>query len=260
MAILNVTPDSFWAGSRVHRSIPDLLERAEQALREGAAILDVGGMSTRPGAAEIAEREELERVLPAIQALARTFPGAKISIDTYRASVAQACLDAGACMVNDVSGGTFDASMMATVAARHVPYVLTHTPGKPEVMQTMTHYDEPIEDVVFRFFTEQLIHLRALGINDVILDPGFGFGKTTDQNYRLLKSLHQFKALGLPILAGISRKGMIWKPLGVSAEESLPGTIAAHVLALQQGVAMLRVHDVEAARQAIAIAEQYRQA
>jgi dihydropteroate synthase len=260
MAILNTTPDSFWSGSRVHRSIPQLLERAEQALQQGADILDVGGMSTRPGAIEIPVKEELERIVPAIKALALAFPQTPLSVDTYRAEVAQAALDEGAALVNDVSGGTFDPNLFQLVAQRRVPYVLTHTPGKPSVMQEMTHYNEPIEDVVFRFFTQQLVALRQLGINDVILDPGFGFGKTQEQNYRLLKNLHQFAVLNLPILAGLSRKGMIWKALGVTPEDALPGTIVAHVLALQQGVSLLRVHDVEAARQAIAIVEQFNQA
>ena len=260
MAILNATPDSFYEGSRMHRSLPNLVEKARQAHRDGAAILDIGGMSTRPGAHEIPEKEELERVLPAVKAVKDALPDARISVDTYRASVAHACLEAGAHMINDVSGGAFDPGMFEVIAAHRVPYVLMHTPGKPEEMQEMTNYDQPIEDVVFHYFTHKLAPLRALGLNDIILDPGFGFGKTIEQNYRLLKNMHQFKALNLPYLAGISRKGMIWKPLNAQPETALAGTLAAQVLALMQGASILRVHDVAEASQALTIVQLYQNA
>ncbi len=247
MGILNVTPDSFYKGSRV-KTEKALLEQAERMIREGGKILDIGGMSSRPGAEIIPEKEELKRVLPAIKAVLKQFPDALISVDTIRASVAQASVDAGACLINDVSAGRFDDKMFETIAAmKNIPYILMHMKGNsPATMQREAIYDN-IAVEILDFFIERLGILRGLGVKDVIIDAGFGFGKTIDHNFTLLKKLHVFKILEVPILAGLSRKGMIWKTLNITPEEALNGTTVLNTIALQQGANILRVHDVKAA-------------
>ena len=250
MGILNLTPDSFFAASRV-ASERDLLARAEAMLAAGAAVLDLGAYSTRPGAADIAEAEETARLLPAIAALRREFPAAFLSADTFRARVAEAAVHAGADLVNDVGGGTLDADMFATVGRLRVPYVLMHLRGTPQTMAQLTHYDDDLVLTLLRYFRDGLAALRAAGAVDVVLDPGFGFAKTAAQSHELLRRLPELQALGLPILAGLSRKRMVYGPLGLAPEAALNGTTALHMVALQGGARLLRVHDVAEAVQAV---------
>ena len=253
MGILNVTPDSFFADSRAPNVVA-LLAQAERHLSEGATILDIGGMSTRPGAEIINETTELNRIVPAIRAITRAFPKAIVSVDTFRANIARACVQEGAHIVNDISGGSLDEKMFETVADLNVPYILMHTRGTPQTMQSLTQYNDVTLEIL-DFFIERVGILRGLKVKDIILDVGFGFAKNTAQNFELLKKLHVFKILECPILAGISRKGMIWKTLGITPEESLNGTTAAHIFALQGGAKILRVHDVKAAIETIRIFE-----
>ncbi|MFT4062246.1 MAG: dihydropteroate synthase [Edaphocola sp.] len=257
MGILNATPDSFYTKGR-QNTIAAHLENAGAMLRQGAAVIDVGGMSTRPSAPFVSVQEESDRVLPAIEAIAKEFPEAIISIDTYRATVAQAAVNAGAAMVNDISAGDMDADMLPTVAALNVPYIATHMQGTPHTMQQNPLY-ENIGLEVLRYFAEKLRQCTLAGIKDVILDPGFGFGKTIAHNYQLLHHLHVLQMLECPLLAGVSRKSMIYKLLDTDAEHALNGTTAVHVLALQQGAAILRVHDVAEARQCIDICQYHNQ-
>jgi dihydropteroate synthase len=251
MGILNVTPDSFYKGSRI-KTKNALLKQTERMLTEGAEIVDIGGMSSRPGAEIITEKEELSRVLPAIKAVLKEFPEALISIDTIRASVAQASIDEGARLINDITAGRFDAKMFETIAAmKNVPYILMHMKGdSPATMQRDAHYDN-IALEILDFFIEKIGILRGLGVKDIILDVGFGFGKTVDHNFTLLQKLHVFKILEIPILAGLSRKGMIWKTLNITADDALNGTTVLNTIALQQGAKILRVHDVKAAVETI---------
>lgn len=249
MGILNITPDSFYSGSRFSAT-DDALRQAEQMLSEGADFLDVGGYSTRPGATEVTENEEINRIRPIVAALARRFPQAVISVDTFRASVAKVAVSEGAHIINDVSGGQADAAMFATASALGVPYVLMHSRGTPQTMQQLTHYEDIFTELMF-FFQERILQLQQLGCRDIIIDPGFGFAKTIEQNYALLKNLSVFHQLEKPLLAGISRKSMIWKKLGTSPEEALNGTTALNTVALLQGAQILRVHDVKPAAEII---------
>ena len=250
MGILNLTPDSFFVGSRV-ASEKDLLARAEAMLTAGAAVLDLGAYSTRPGAADIAEAEETARLLPAIAALRREFPAAFLSADTFRARVAEAAVHAGADLVNDVGGGTLDADMFATVGRLRVPYVLMHLRGTPQTMAQLTNYDGDLVLELLRYFRDRLAALRTAGVVDVVLDPGFGFAKTAAQSHQLLRRLPELRMLGLPVLAGLSRKRMVYGPLGLGPEAALNGTTALHMVALQGGARLLRVHDVAEARQTV---------
>ena len=250
MGILNLTPDSFFAASRV-ASEKDLLTRAEAMLQAGAAMLDLGAYSTRPGAEDISEAEETQRLLPAVAALRKEFPQAFLSADTFRANVAAAAVAAGADMVNDVGGGTLDEAMFATVGRLRVPYVLMHLRGTPQTMAQLTHYEDDLVLTLLRYFRDGLVALRQAGAVDVVLDPGFGFAKTAAQSHELLRRLPELQALGLPILAGLSRKRMVYGPLGLAPEAALNGTTALHVVALQGGARLLRVHDVAEARQTI---------
>jgi len=254
MGILNVTPDSFYSGSRVSET-DDVLRRAEKMLEDGATFLDVGGMSSRPGAELVTEEEELKRVLPAIEAIHSRFPEALISIDTVWASVARKAVEAGACMVNDISAGRLDPKLYETVADLQVPYVLMHMQGTPRDMQRDPQYENVVEEVM-DFLTMELGKLRELGVHDVILDPGFGFGKTVAHNYTLLRELSGLQILEAPLLVGISRKSMITRVLEVSPEEALNGTTALHMVALQEGARILRVHDVKEASEVIRIFSQ----
>ncbi|RYZ22025.1 MAG: dihydropteroate synthase [Chitinophagaceae bacterium] len=249
LGILNVTPDSFFAGSRVQQEA-ELLRRAEEMLLEGALFLDIGGQSTRPGSERVGEDEELARVLPAIEAIRRNFPLALISIDTFSAKVARAAVEAGAVLVNDVSGGTLDPELVPTVAALKVPYVLMHLKGDPQTMQSEAHYTDVLTEV-FDALNRRRQELVAAGINDIIIDPGFGFAKTIAHNFRLLQQLSFFHELGCPLLVGVSRKATVYRTLGITPEEALNGSTVLHTLALQQGAQLLRVHDVKAAREAI---------
>ena len=250
MGILNLTPDSFFAASRV-ASEHDLLTRAEAMLQAGAAVLDLGAYSTRPGADDISEEEEIRRLLPAVEILREKFPQAFLSVDTFRAAVAAAAVTAGVDLVNDVGGGTLDKDMFATVGRLRVPYVLMHLRGTPQTMAKLTHYEDDLVLTLLRYFRDGLAALRQAGTVDVVLDPGFGFAKTAAQSHELLRRLPELQALGLPILAGLSRKRMVYGPLSLGPEAALNGTTALHMVALQGGARLLRVHDVAEAHQVI---------
>ncbi|TYR38150.1 dihydropteroate synthase [Sphingobacterium phlebotomi] len=249
IGILNVTPDSFYDGGK-HNSAEQALARAEQLIIEGADIIDIGAYSSRPGASPISPQEEINRAVPVIRELVRKHPHLILSIDTFRADVAEACVEAGVHIINDISGGTLDKNMFTTVARLQVPYILMHMRGTPETMQTLTDYDDIVVDVATSL-GESISTLRALGVKDIILDPGFGFAKTVDQNHELLRRVDELHYFGLPILGGISRKSMIYKKLGITPNEALTGTIALNTLLLTKGVQLLRVHDVKEARQLI---------
>lgn len=249
MGILNVTPDSFYEASR-QKSISDLLKNAEKMLNEGADILDIGGYSTRPGAQEVSLQEELQRVLPAIEAVRKHFPESIISIDTFRAKVARNAVESGADIINDISGGSLDPDMFETVAFLKVPYILTHSRGNPQTMSTLCEYENILLEIL-HFFEQKIQKLRILGIRDIIADVGFGFAKTVDQNFFILKNLSYFHTLQVPLLVGISRKSMIYKTLSITPQEALNGTTALHMFALQQGANILRVHDVKAAYETV---------
>jgi dihydropteroate synthase len=254
MGILNVTPDSFFDGGKL-ADISAVLAQAEKMLHEGASILDVGGASSRPGAVEVSASEEMQRVIPIVELLHQNFPEALLSVDTWRGAVARSAVDAGASLVNDISGGRLDAEMFDTVSQLGIPYVLMHMQGTPGDMQKSPHYEDVVT-AVLDFFIEKLEVLRRLGVKDVVLDPGFGFGKTVAHNYALLKNLYVFQnVLDLPVLAGISRKSMICKPLGVKPSGALNGTTALHMVALQQGANILRAHDVREAMEVIQLWE-----
>jgi dihydropteroate synthase len=256
MGILNITPDSFYAGSRVPTA-PKILKQAEKMFQEGASILDIGGVSTRPGAEHVSEKIEKKRVLSAINLILKEFPNAILSIDTFRSSVAREAIDAGAALVNDISASKMDADLYPTVAQLNVPYVLMHMRGTPQTMQKNTEYTDVVLEVL-DFFIAEVAKLRSLGVKDIILDPGFGFGKSIEQNYQLLNNMHVFQQLNLPILAGISRKSMIFKYLNIQSSEALCATSALNMVALQQGAKILRVHDVKEAMQVIALFDMIR--
>jgi dihydropteroate synthase len=254
MGILNITPDSFFSGSRWN-GIDNVLQQAEKMLSEGAAILDIGGMSSRPGAELVTVEEELIRVIPAIRAIHQEFPDAIISVDTIRAEVARESVANGAAMVNDISAGNLDEALLKTVAELGVPYVLMHMKGQPKDMQDEINYQD-VQLEIMDFLIQKIGELRKLNVKDIIIDVGFGFGKTVEQNYQLLKSMHQFQILGLPILAGISRKSMIYKVLETTPQNALNGTSALHMVALQQGAKILRAHDVKEALEVIRLWQQ----
>ena len=249
MGILNVTPDSFFDGGR-HNDLDHALRKAEQLLSDGVDIIDIGAYSSRAGAAVVSPDEEINRALPVIHELVKRYPDLILSIDTFRANVAEACVQAGVHLINDISGGSLDEDMFATVARLQVPYILMHMRGTPETMQTLTEYEDIAIDVATSL-GEKVAALRALGVKDIILDPGFGFSKTIEQNYELLHRVDELHYFGLPILGGISRKSMIYKKLGITPEEALTGTIALNTLLLAKGVQLLRVHDVKEAKQLV---------
>ncbi|GAA4797580.1 dihydropteroate synthase [Olivibacter ginsenosidimutans] len=245
MGILNVTPDSFFDGGE-HFALDQALDRAAVLLQEGADILDVGAYSSRPGAREISTQEEIDRLLPVVEHLVRSYPKAILSIDTFRAAVAQEAIKAGAHLINDISGGNLDEDLFDVVAALGVPYILMHSRGNPQTMQKQTTYADLIEDILAELLPK-IDQLRALGVKDIILDPGFGFAKTLTQNYELLQRIDELKILGLPILGALSRKSMIYKLLGVGPKEALNGTTVLHTILLTKGVELIRVHDVKEA-------------
>jgi dihydropteroate synthase len=255
MGILNLTPDSFFAGSRVPTDTKSVLMEAEKKIKEGADFLDLGGYSTRPGAAEISIEEEIARVIPAISEIKKNFPNTLLSVDTFRSQVAKAAIEEGAELVNDISAGNLDPEMLPLVAKLGVPYIAMHLKGTPQTMQQETDYSDLVTDVL-AYFSEKVKQLTKLGIKDVIIDPGFGFAKTREQNFELLRNLSSFKRLGLPILVGVSRKSMIYKTLEISANEALNGTTALNMFALLQGADILRVHDVKEAKETIELAAQ----
>ena len=254
MGILNVTPDSFFTGSRI--ALDKAVQTAQKMLSAGATFLDVGGYSTRPGAVDVQPAEEVDRVVPVIEAILTSFPQALISIDTFRASVARQAVGAGACLINDVSGGTLDPAMFATVAELPgVPYVLMHLRGTPQTMQSLATYSNVVTEVIDEL-AGQLTKLRAMGIHDILLDPGFGFAKTPAQNFELLSRLEAFRLFDKPILFGLSLKTTIWKTLVITADEALNGTSVLNTVALFKGVSVLRVHDVREAVEAVKLTQQ----
>lgn len=253
MGILNLTSDSFFDGGRFN-ALDKALERAKSLLNDGADIIDLGAYSTRPGAEEVSPKEEITRLVPAIEAISKEFPQAIISIDTFRAEVARATVESGAHMINDVSGGTLDALMFETIAQLDVPYILMHMRGTPKTMQQETEYEDMVRDISL-FLGERIAQLRQLGVKDIILDPGFGFAKTVEQNYMLLDRLEELHVFGLPILGAISRKSMIYKKLGTTPADALNGTTVLNTILLMKGVQMLRVHDVTAAKEAVLLTE-----
>ncbi|MGB3464278.1 MAG: dihydropteroate synthase [Cyclobacteriaceae bacterium] len=251
MGILNVTPDSFFEGSR-HQSEKTLLDKAEVMLTDGATFLDVGGYSSRPGAAEVSEEDELKRVIPAVRAIMKEFPHALLSVDTFRSEVANRALDAGAAIINDISGGQLDENMYTVVSKWKCPYILMHMKGTPQNMMDSAEYANLLVEIL-EYFSEKISLLRKKGVADIIIDPGFGFAKNITQNYKLLKDLSHLKVLGLPILAGISRKSMIYKKLEINSQEALNGTTVLNSFALMNGASILRVHDVKEASEAICL-------
>jgi|TARA_B110000495_G_C23006303_1_gene594526 dihydropteroate synthase len=245
MGIINTTPDSFYDGGK-NNSVEQALAQTKKHIHEGATIIDVGGYSSRPGAAEVSEQEEINRVIPVIEAIIESFPDTTISIDTFRCSVAEKAIEAGAAIINDISAGEIDKNMFDTVAKHNIPYIMMHMQGTPRTMQNNPTYKNIIQEITY-YFSEKINALRKKGVNDIIIDPGFGFGKTLEHNYEILGKLNNFQLLNVPILAGISRKSMIHKLLEVSVQESLNGTIAANIIALKNGANVLRVHDVKEA-------------
>lgn len=256
MGIVNATPDSFYKANRF-TSDKSILHRVENILSEGGNIIDIGGYSTRPSASAVSLEEEIRRVSDALEVILKKFPGTIISVDTFRSSVARYVVkNYGVAMINDVGGGTLDDAMFETIADLQVAYVLMHMRGTPQTMQLQAQYDDVVSEVL-RFLQKKLAQLRLLGVNDVIVDPGFGFAKTLEQNYQLLKKLHYFQALNVPILAGLSRKSMLYNLIGADAANSLNATTAGNMLALTGGASILRVHDVKEAAETIAIFRQF---
>lgn len=252
MGILNLTPDSFYAGSRVQTE-EAIARRAEQIVAEGGAMIDVGAYSSRSGAADVPVQEEMERLRRGLEVVRRTVPDAVLSVDTFRADVARMCVEEyGVAVVNDISAGEMDADMFRTVARLNVPYVMMHMQGTPQNMQQEPRYDNLLREV-FLYFARKVQQLRDLGVKDIILDPGFGFGKTLEHNYRLLAHLEEFRVFGLPLLAGVSRKSMIYRLLGITPQESLNGTTVLDTLCLMKGADILRVHDVKEAVETVRI-------
>jgi dihydropteroate synthase len=249
MGIINATPDSFYGGSRFSGT-DKILAQAEKMISEGADILDVGGQSTRPGSEQVSEDTELSRIIESIEAIHQKFPEIIISVDTYYSTVAKKCIHAGASIVNDVSGGRMDKEMLSTIAALQVPFVVMHMKGTPQTMQQQANY-ENVTGEVLDFFIQKKDECKTAGIADVIIDPGFGFAKTTAHNFQVLKDLSVFKMLDAPLLVGLSRKSSVYKTLGTSPEEALNGTTVLNTVALMNGANILRVHDVKEAKEAI---------
>ena len=253
MGIINLTPDSFFAGSR-KQGVDEALSQAEKMLSEGATFLDLGAYSSRPGADDISVQEGCDRLLPVVEAIANRFPEAFLAIDTFRSTVAEAGIKAGAHIINDISGGQLDEDMFATAARLQVPYILMHMKGTPQTMNQMAHYEDVFTEV-YDYFTDKYYQLKQLGVHDVIIDPGFGFAKKPEQSYAIMNRLQDLNLLQLPILVGISRKKMIYGQLGISPEEALNGTSVLNTIALTKGANILRVHDVKEAVEAVKIWE-----
>lgn len=245
MGILNATPDSFYDGGK-YPSREEILKKTELMLKEGADFIDIGAYSSRPNAAFVSETEELERLVPVVDLVLQYFPEMLVSIDTFRSEVAKAALQHGAAMINDISAGLLDQNMLNVIADFQVPYIMMHMRGTPETMSTLTTYDAIIKDMLY-YFSERISAARKLGINDLIIDPGFGFAKTLDQNYEVLQHLDLFQILDLPVLSAVSRKSMIYKTLDSNAEDALNGTTVLNTISLLKGAKILRVHDVKPA-------------
>lgn len=253
MGVLNITPDSFFDGGK-YKEEKSILSQAEKMLSEGATFIDLGAYSSRPGADVISEEEELSRLLPIVALLVKEFPEIIVSIDTFRSNVAAKCIETGAAIINDISAGKLDATMLATIAKHKVPYIMMHMKGSPQNMQQHANYKNLLPEIL-QYFSERVATARALGIHDIIIDPGFGFAKTVAQNYTVLKKMESFQTLKLPLLAGLSRKSMIYKVLGTDAKNALNGTTALNMIALSKGANILRVHDVKEAFECVKLAE-----
>ncbi|MCF6365803.1 MAG: dihydropteroate synthase [Bacteroidales bacterium] len=250
--ILNITPDSFYDGGKYNKS-GEIHRRIDEMISEGADFIDVGAYSSRPGAKHISKDEELKRLLPALNYLQKEYPEQIVSLDTFRAEIAKIAIeDYGVAMINDISAGNSDEKMFSLIAEKNVPYIIMHMQGTPQTMQKNTQYDDLLNDII-KFFAEKIFKANKIGINDIIVDPGFGFGKTLNQNYQILNELDKFKILDCPVMAGISRKSMIYKLLELSPEDVLPGTIALNMTALLKGANILRVHDVKETKQLIEV-------
>lgn len=254
MGILNVTPDSFYDGGHF-KDEATMLRHVESILSDGATFIDVGGYSSRPGADDVSENEELQRVIPTIDLLLKHFPDTLISVDTFRSAVAQQSIEAGASIINDISAGKSDDLMLKTVGELGVPYIMMHRRGNPKTMQQQTDYNDLIKDILF-YFSERIAKAHQAKINDIIIDPGFGFAKTLEQNYELLNQLNLLQLADKPILAGVSRKSMIYKTLNISAQDALNGTTALHMVALERGASILRAHDVKEAMECVTLFNQ----
>jgi len=255
MAILNVTPNSFFDGGKYQpgpSGESEMLSKVGKMLSDGATFIDIGGYSSKPNAEFVTEEEELDRILPVVQSILKQYPEAMLSIDTFRSGVAASCIENGAAIVNDISAGMLDDKMLEVVARYNVPYIMMHMRGTPQTMQSMTNYDDIVKEILF-YFSERIHKARSLGINDLIIDPGFGFAKTLDQNYEVLQKLQLFQMLELPLLVGFSRKSMIYKPLNTSSKEALNGTTVLNTIALTKGTKILRVHDVKEALEAVTL-------
>lgn len=254
MGILNITPDSFYDGG-LYKNNESIRHQTEKMLNEGATFIDIGAYSSRPKATHISEAEELKRILPIVELLIKHFPEINISIDTFRSTVAKQCIEAGAVLINDISAGQMDENMMEMVGELGVPYIMMHIKGTPQNMQQHTNYNNLIKEIIF-YFSERIAKAKAHKINDLIIDPGFGFSKNLEQNYELLSKLELFKNLDLPILVGVSRKSMIYKLLNISPQEALNGTTVINTIALTKGAKILRVHDVKEAMECIKLVNQ----
>ena len=257
MGILNVTPDSFYDGGQ-YRDKQSILNQVETMLNEGATFIDIGGYSSRPGADDVSETEELNRVIPVVELILKHYPETLISIDTFRSYVAKKSIEAGAAIINDISAGHLDENMIATVGQLGVPYIMMHMKGNPKTMQQQTDYDDLVKEII-SYFSERIAKAHAAKINDIIIDPGFGFAKTTEQNYELLNNMELLQIVDKPILAGVSRKSMIYKTLNTTSENALNGTTALHMVALQKGAKILRVHDVKEAVECATLFNQLKQ-
>ena len=253
MGILNVTPDSFYENSRISKE-EDIISQVETMITDGMDIVDVGGYSSRPGAKDVSEEEEIERVVPVIKIISDSFPNLPISIDTFRTKVAEASIKVGAGIINDISAGEMDSAMFDFVSEVNVPYIAMHMKGNPNNMQVNPEYTDVIQEIL-KYFSEKVNRLRQLNVNDIILDPGFGFGKTLDHNYEILNKFELLQNIGLPTLTGVSRKSMINKVLGTTPEEALNGTSVLNAVALTKGTNIIRVHDVKEAKQAILLTQ-----
>ncbi|WP_308993424.1 dihydropteroate synthase [Mariniflexile litorale] len=253
MGILNMTPDSFYDGG-IHKNEAAILKHVELMLNQGATFIDIGAYSSKPNADFVTEDIELQRILPIVEIVIKNFPNTFLSIDTFRSNVAKLCIETGAALVNDISAGHLDKNMLPTIASLRVPYIMMHMKGTPQTMQQHTHYENLTKDILF-YFSERINAAKALGIIDVIVDPGFGFAKTLEQNYQLLNQLELFKMIEKPILVGVSRKSMIYKTLKNTANEALNGTTVLNTIVLQKGASILRVHDVKEAMETVKLIE-----
>jgi len=254
MGILNVTPDSFFDGGQ-YKNAPEILTKVETMLNQGATFIDIGGYSSRPNADDVSEQEELQRVLPIVKLILKHFPKTLISIDTFRSKVAKQSVEAGAALINDISAGKLDTNMLSTVGKLGVPYIMMHMKGNPKTMQQLTDYQDLTKEII-AYFAERITAAHQEKINDIIIDPGFGFAKTIEQNFELLNQLELFQLTDQPILAGVSRKSMIYKTLNSTSKDALNGTTALHMVALQKGAKILRVHDVKEAMECVTLYNQ----